>query len=352
MFKQLDRAKIIDKRHYKYICESIDKKIKEFPRKKQDLNELIEKILNDKSIIRDIDCRWPLNRRFLINEGYTSEQLTNERILSEKFYNALRKYIINHMTDDEKDIMNTYGVFGDLMSFYYDEEEKRESSFTKSLKNNSFILPTDYGNLPIKFDIPEKYGFDDDSIMVYDDEKNELIIFVADENKIRIEELIQLLRRQQRFIHEFQHYIDKILNNLVHESYNNNDLIEYLNSADEVKANIQMLIWTFARYIIKNYKKIIEKYDLQKPSDIYQLFQYFLNDNSRYNVIDEEDLRSFRKYEYYMTAKNKNLLYKNLYEYIKTDFNPKEKKESINQSAKNYIKKLLKLEESFYKMEK
>lgn len=350
MIEQPEKAKIIDKKYYRYICENVDKSMKEFPRERESNVFVINKIIEGRPLVF-LDWKHQLNRRFYIKEDYTTKQLNEERIIAEKIYDDFRKFIITRLTKDEQDILNTYGVFGDIASFHYNEDGKRESEFTKSLKNNRFILPTRFGDLPVEFAIPEKYGVDDNIIMGYEDEQNLLILFISNEKIIRVEELIQILRRKHRFIHELQHYIDKMLKNWVDEKYDISDYNAYINNPNEVKANIQMIIYTFAHYILKNYKKVTEMYDLQKDRSIWMLFNQFLEDKTYHNVIDEEDLDMINAYISYMNDDNKKLMYKHIYEYIKTDFNPKDKKESIINNTRAYIQKLLRLEESFYEME-
>ena len=195
-----------------------------------------------------------------------------------------------------------------MASFKYDIDEQRIVDLQYILKNNTLFVNTILGDLPFEFTTKEKYNASDDVLLAYEDELNRILIFVSNPSKIKLIDLINILRRSSRFIHELTHYIDKIEDHFDGKN-DYEDNIEYLNLNDEFKANMQSIIYDFARYIFKNIHYIKQSFDLRKKEDVLSLFNlHFLVDNKN-NVIDDEDLEMYRKQIYYLSDENKKIFY-------------------------------------------
>lgn len=290
--------------------------------------------------------KYPIKPYFDIKEEFTTNNLTEDRQNAIKIYKAFKNTILQNLMPEERDIYYLYNTHGDLASFKYDIDEQRIVDLQRMLKDNTLVISTVFGDLPFEFTTREKYNVSDDTLLAYEDELNRILIFVPDPNKIKLIDLMNILRRSSRFIHELTHYIDMIEDHYDGKNDYKNE-IEYLNLKDETKANLQAIIWSFARYIFKNIYFIKQNFDLRKKEDIYKVFtKYFLIDNKN-NVIDNEDLEMYRKQVYYLNDNNERWFYNELYKYILNDFDlDASVKESYSQE---YLLKLFRLEESFWK---
>lgn len=310
--------------------------IKTLPRKT--LEEVVDGLFHNKRIFPYLDWKWPINSFFELKENFLLESEFLDKLkISNSIYKNLRDFIINNISKEERDILNLYGTYGDMASFPYDVDEKRESIIPKE-----FTIDTILGKLDFKFGDHRQYNVSDDILLAYDDEKNYIILFVNDKDSIKTEDLINILRKHYRFIHELTHFIDKINENLEQFNYTND--IEYLNSPNEVRANIQMLIYCFGRYLFKNHNNILN-YNLKNERDIDFLFKKFLNDTSKNNVVDEDDLEMMRKEEYYMYPENKKKLYDSLHKYIIDEYGTDDDINYKESHTKENMIRLLRLEE-------
>lgn len=302
------------------------------------LSEAVDKKIAKKPLFPSLNMRWPLNRYFNNKENFLieSESLDNLRI-ADSIYRELRKFIINNVSEEERDIINFYKVYGDKASFTYDVDEKRNTSLPKI-----FTISTILGKLNFEISDVDNYGLDDDTLLAYDDEKDTVILFVVDKNRVTIEDIINILRKKYRFIHELTHYIFKMKGDSDKNKFTND--IECLNSPEEVKANIQMLIYSFGSYLFKN-SDLLQTYNLKSEKDIDFLFNKFLGDDSFKNIVDSEDLEMMRKEVYYMYPENREMLYDNLHRYITDEYGTSEDIDYKESSLKNNLIRLIRLEE-------
>lgn len=290
--------------------------------------------------------KYPYNPYFNIKEAFTLDNLTEDRKKASVIYKQFKDTILQNLTPEERDIYYLYNTHGDLAGFKYDIDEQRIVDLQHILKNNTLSVNTMFGDLPFEFTTKEQYNASNDTLLAYEDELNRVLIFVSNPSKIKLIDLINILRRSSRFIHELTHYIDKIEDRFDGKN-DYEDSIEYLNLNDEFKANMQSIIYDFARYIFKNIGYIKQNFDLRKKEDVLSLFNLrFLVDNKN-NVIDDEDLEMHRKRIYYLTDEKKNIFYNELCKYITNELDiDKPFEEAYNTE---YLLKLFRLEESFIK---
>ena len=302
------------------------------------LSEAVDKKIAKKPLFPSLNIKWPLNRYFNNKENFLieSESLDNLRI-ADSIYRELRKFIMNNVSEEERDIINFYKVYGDKASFTYDVDEKRNTSLPKV-----FTISTILGKLSFEISDVDNYGLDDDTLLAYDDEKDTVILFVVDKNRVIIEDIINILRKKYRFIHELTHYIFKMKGDSDKNKFVND--IEYLNSPEEVKANIQMLIYSFGSYLFKN-SDLLQTYNLKSEKEIDFLFNKFLRDDSIKNIVDSEDLEMMRKEVYYMYPENREMLYDNLHKYITDEYGTSKDIDYKESSLKNNLIRLIRLEE-------
>ena len=322
---------------YEYTTKNLSRKT---------LLEAVSNIFNNKPLVTNLDWKWPIYRYFYIKEDFDNTPSEEEIYEADSIYHSLRNYILKNVSKEERDIIALYTVYGDLASFKYDIDEQRLSDFNGSLYNCKADIKTKYGNLIFKFCGHDDYNVDSSVLAGYDNEEKAVIIFIENANNIKTIDLINVLRRRNRFIHELSHYIDDINKNLSYEEYDfktPEGSIKYLNDPSEFKANVHSLIYSFGGYLFKNQNEIMKKYDLQNNKDIDILLNVFLNDTSKNNVLDDEDLSIFRKCLAYWYPENKKKFYDFLH---KTISNTQKKINYTESERKNNILKLLKLEET------
>lgn len=328
------------------IKDVYDKLIKTTPRKS--IYEAAHWVLN-KNISKlgvGFPANCPYKKYFEIKENFTLDNLTEDRELAKQIYNVFKQTILKNMCEEERDLYHLCNVYGDLVNWKYDVDILRQTSIQNILINNELIINTKLGKLVFEFATREKYNIKKDTLLIFDDNTNNIIIFVNNPTFITTEEIVDILRHSGRFIHELTHYIDKVKDHWDAIKYDIQNDIAYLNNKNELKANLQMILYNFARYIFKNVEYVKQYYDLRKKQDISDLFETFLCDINR-NVVDDEDLEMYRKEISYLTNENKKLFYEELYKYILNDFDinkPVEESYTVD-----YLLKMLRLEENFWK---
>ena len=291
--------------------------------------------------------KYPYNSYFNIKEAFTLDNLTEDRKKASVIYKQFKDTILQNLTPEERDIYYLYNTHGDLASFKYDIDEQRIADLQHILRNNTLYVNTMFGDLSFEFTTKEQYNASNDTLLAYEDELNRVLIFVSNPSKIKLIDLINILRRSSRFIHELTHYIDKIEDHFDGKN-DYEDSVEYLNLNDEFKANMQSIIYDFARYIFKNIYYIRQNFDLRKKEDVLSLFNlHFLVDNKN-NVVDNEDLEMHRKQIYYLTDEKKNIFYNELCKYITNELDIDKPFEEAYSAE--YLLKLFRLEESFIKL--
>lgn len=304
------------------------------------LEEALDEIFEGKDL--NVCCYkgWPFSK-FYIKEDFNTLDLLKDRKEANEVYRKLNDYILKNVNQDERDLILSYKTYGFKASFPYDIDEKRQTS----LKNKEFILNTSFGPLSFEFSTRDKYKQNDGILLCYEDELNKVVIF-TEKPEVRVIDIINVLRKRNRFIHELTHYLDNIQNNWIKTKYNIKDDIEYLNSLNEFKANLQMILSEFGRYLFKNQIKYSLE-DLKSNKKIYEIFQFFLRDSSDENCVDDEELQLFRKLYGYLNSQNKAEFHKQLFDYISNHFNTDKDfdlSESYRRKAFTY---LLRLEENF-----
>lgn len=302
--------------------------------------------------IATIPYKYPIKKYLYLSEALDSMQLTKERKIARTIYRDMLNYIYEYLSQNEKDMIGIYKTYGSIASFPYDIDEHRLSSIYKILDDeNSFDIKTKFGKLKFKFCERKDYGVNKDTLMGYDDELKAFIIFIDDGKDITTKDIVELfLDDGNKHLHELQHYIDDVLNQKVNKSYDQTDNEAYLNDPDEFKANLQMIIGSFGRFLFKNSNVII--FDKLKEKEyINNLFNIFLgyDKNNKFTDIISDNTKSmFRKEIFYLNDENKNEFYKQLYTYTSDYYATNDDidfKEKVN--VKNEMTRLFRLEENF-----
>ena len=304
-----------------------------------------------KGIITNIPYKLPINEHIYLSEAFDPLTLTKERKIANIIYKDILNYIFSQLSQNEKDIIGMYKTYGEIASFPYDIDIHRLTSlYTIFDDNNSFTIDTEFGKLRIIFCERNKYGVNDNVLLGYDDELKALIIFIEDGKNITTEDIINLfIDRDYSYIHELQHYIDDIFENLSKEMYNAKDSITYLNDPSEFKANLQMIISMFGKFLFRN-GKILEFEKLHDKLYINQLFEKFLGikpDKYFHNVINNEAQELFRKLIFYLNDENKKEFYKQLYHYTCDYYATEEDIKFDENRKKQELIRLFRLEETF-----
>ena len=293
-----------------------------------------------------LDYNYPYKEFFYIAEDFDEKELTKDRKVANQIYLSLRKFILTNISKEEQEIFDLYKASGDRAMFAYDYDEQRKSTINSILNNQSFTLKTPYGTINIRFATREQYNASSVMLLGYEDVENAIVLFVKDPDNITTRELIDILRKRARFLHELQHYTDKILKHWIQTSYDQNNELEYINDVNELKAAIQEILYTFGAYLFKNQIRF-KNYDFSNMSDIYALFNTFLIDKTENNVIDDEDVDQYRIKVYNLNAENKKELGRQLTYYIQNVYDT-ENDIDFTEAKKQYFIDLLRLEEKFY----
>ena len=302
--------------------------------------------------IATIPYKYPIKKYLYLSEALDSMQLTKERKIARTIYRDMLNHIYEYLSQHERDMIGIYKTYGSIASFPYDIDEHRLSSIYKILDDeNSFDIKTKFGKLKFKFCERKDYDVNKDTLMGYDDELKAFIIFIDDGKDITTKDIVELfLDDGNKHLHELQHYIDDVLNQKVNKSYDQTDDEAYLNDPDEFKANLQMIIGSFGRFLFKNSNVII--FDKLKEKEyINNLFNIFLgyDKNNKFTDIISDNTKSmFRKEIFYLNDENKNEFYKQLYTYTSDYYATNDDidfKEKVN--VKNEMTRLFRLEENF-----
>lgn len=316
--------------------------IKNLPR--TPLLEVVKNIFDGKNLVENLDLNYPIYPFFYIKEDLDNTPSEKNMKEAHDIYIILRNSILNNISKEERDIISLYMTYGSYAHHVVDIDEKRPSKFMNFLNNNCITINTKYGKLIFEFTSRDQYNVGNETLCAFDTESKHILLFV---NNLEIctLDLINILRRRNRFIHELSHYIDDINENLSYKDYDNTEAgeIAYLNDPSEFKADSQTIVYSFGHYLFKN-QNMIKNYDLTNKKDIEKLFNIFLTDNSNNNVVDSQDLSNFRIRIEYWKQENKEKFYDFLY---KTIADTQNKIDYTEAEYKNNMLKLLTLEESF-----
>lgn len=299
-----------------------------------------------------IPAKYPVKQYLYLTEAFDPLQLTRERRIANDIYRDLLKDIYSKLSRNEKDMIGAYKTYGSVASLPYDIDEFRKTSLYSSLDNNhSFSIDTVFGKLIVKFSERNEYKMPEDVLLGYDDETKTLIIFVENIENITKLDIVKLfLDTDYNYLHELQHYVDDMTNGLVNKKYDILDSIAYLNDPDEFKANVQMIIGTFGRFILRNGKNLIFE-NLKDKNYINTWFDMFLGQvplpKGYYNVIDADIQAMFRKDIFYLTPENKEEFYNQLYKYTSDYYNTEEDIKFDENKKKQELTRLFRLEENF-----
>jgi len=327
-----------------YMKDIYEYAIKNLPR--TTLLEAVNNVFEGKPIITNLDWKYKPYRFFYIKEEFDNTPSEKDMKEAHAIYIMLRNFILNAITKEERDIIALYIVYGDLAEFKYNVDQERVSDFNKILENNKCTIKTKYGSLDFKFVNREIYNVSDETLAGYDTDEKCIVIFLDDFDNIKTVDLINILRKRDRFIHELSHYIDDINENLSKIKYGNSkdEQIKYINDPSEFKANSQEMVYCFGGYLFKNQNEITNKYNLMNKKDIKTLFDLFLYYYSQRNVLQADDLARFQTYIKYWKPENREKFYDFLYKTISDTQNKIDYTES---ERRNNMLKLLKLEETF-----
>lgn len=314
------------------------------------LDSIVDRLLTEGQLT-NLPYKFPIKVYLYLTETFDPLQLTKERKIANNIYRSILNYIYNYLPQNERDMIGMYKTYGLKASLPYDIDEHRLTSLYNILDdNNSFDINTEFGKLKIKFCERSVYNVDEDTLLGYDDELKAIIIFVDDGQNITTLDIVNLfLDTNHIYLHELQHYVDDITGNAVKQKYDIGDPIAYLNDPDEVKANIQMILGTFGRFLFKN-NKLIEFEKLKDKSYLTNLFNIFLGNslNSKFtNVINKDTQEMFRKEIFYLNDTNKNEFYKQMYSYISDYYNTEEDIKFDESKKKQELIRLFRLEENF-----
>ena len=317
--------------------------IKNLPR--TSLLEVVDNVFEGKALIENLDWKYPIYPFFYIKEDFDNTPSKNDMREAHAIYIILRNTILANVSKDEKDIISLYATYGSYAHHAVDIDEKRLSEFNKFLNNNCMTAKTKYGKLIFEFVDRNKYGVGDKTLCAFDTDTKHILLFLDDQSAMTTLDLINILRRRNRFIHELSHYIDDINENLSYEKYNDTEEgeIAYINDPSEFKADAQAIVYSFGGYLFKNQNKF-KKYNLMNENDIDELFNIFLTDNSYDNVVDSQDLSNFRIRIEYWYPENREKFYNFLH---KTILDTQDKVDYSESERRNNVLKLMTLEETF-----
>lgn len=315
------------------------------------LESIIEKVMNNEHIA-SLTYKFPIKPYIYLTEAFDSEQLTKERKIARNIYRSMLNEVFKNLSQNERDMIGMYKTYGSKASFLYDVDEHRLSSVYHLLDdNNSFIVDTDFGKLKFRFCERKEYNVDEDVLMGYDDELKAIVVFIEDGENITTKDVVDLfLDEGNKHLHELQHYIDDITGNMVHQTYDPSDLEAYLNTIDELKANIQMILGTFGKFLFKNSNKI-NLDNLKDKNYITKIFNIFIgkmpNLNRYQNVVNKDTQSMFRREIHNLTSENKKEFYDQLYKYT-SDYYGTDKDLNFDESRKKQeLIRLFRLEETF-----
>lgn len=306
--------------------------------------------LFEKGSFADVPWEWPIEPYVYLTESFDSLQLTQERKIAQEIFRTLWNEIYKLLPRKEQDMIGMYKTYGTLASFPYDIDGHRLTSLYRYLDNeNCFSIDTPYGPLTFEFAERSKYGVSKDFQLAYDDEKNRIIIFVKNGRNITTKQIIDIfVIKRDRFLHELQHFVDKMTNKLHNKEFDENDPISYLNTESEFKANLQRILGSFGRFLFKNYNEFkIE--DLRDKNKVDKLFGIFIGDipNPKFqNVVSSETQKTFRIDIYYLNPENKKEFYNQLYRYTSDYYNTNIDMD-LNENRKKELIRLFRLEENF-----
>ena len=302
--------------------------------------------------IADILYKYPLQEYFELEEKLDSEQLTNKRKEAFNIFKTFKNYILQNLSQNERDMINIYKTFSTSAQFNYDIDEFKTSSIMNILDNACITIDTIYGSLIFEFVTRNDKEIPEDYILGFDDETKKIIIFVNDNQNIKRLEILNLFSNSWQYIHELTHYIDDINDSL--NKYNQNiSQEEYLNDPSEFKANLQMILGSFGRFLFKN-NKLIDFTKLKDYDYIDYLFDIFLEkkiDINFKNTENKSTLKQFRICIFYLNKENKEEFYNQLHTYISEYYNTEKDTDFTEATIQKFIK-LFRLEESFYKENK
>lgn len=286
------------------------------------IEDVLEKVNNKYKLSCVIPYNYPIKESFCLDEELNDLELHEYRKYADSIFKSFYNYVLNNVSQNERDMIGIYDVYTNKASFAYDIDEHRKTSLYKVMdEENKIYVDTILGKIPFEFASREKYNQSEDTIFGYEDELQIVVIFVNDPNNISRKELIDILANRSGFDHELEHHIDKIKNTWSTDTYDMKDNIAYLNNPNEFKANLQMILTSFGRYLFKNYNKI-DLNNLKTKEKVNKLFDMFLCDEVR-NVVSPKTLRLFRVAIEYLNKENKEEFYKQLYKYT-ADYYAKE----------------------------
>ena len=314
------------------------------------LAEAVKSVFTQGLFVYEQYTDWPCKKLFYIKEDFDNTPSKQEIRESHDIFVCFRKALINMLPKKETDIIALYTTYGDLTEFSYFEDVKKDSELNNLLINDCFYISTKYGTLAFEF---HKTSDNNRILAGYDTDTKHIILFVRDfpnfvSENITIDNLIYVLRRRDRFIHELAHYIDDINKNLSYKAYGTTreEEIKYLNDPSEFKAEAHRMIYSFGGYLFKNQYNL-KDYDLNNDNDIVKLFDYFLVDtNKDHMVVYEKDLSRFRINIAHWYPENKEKFYNALCKAIK---DTQIKIDYTESERRTNMIKLLTLEETLLK---
>lgn len=322
--------------------------IKNLPR--TPLLEVLNNVFKGKNLVENLNWKYPIYPFFYIIEDLDNTPSKKDMREAHNIYVMLKNTILKNISEEENEIISLYKTYGSYAHHVVDIDEKRLSTFMNVLKNNCININTKYGNLIFEFTDRDKYKVGENTLCAFDTDTKHILLFLSDPLKITTLDLINILRKRNRFIHELSHYIDDINKNLSYQEYNDTEEgeIAYVNDPSEFKADAQTIVYSFGNYLFKNQNRI-KNYDLTNKKDLEKLFNIFLTDESNNNVVDSKDLSGFRIRIEYWNQENKHKFYDFLYNTI---LDTQTKIDYTEAEHKNNMLKLLKLEETLLKKEK
>lgn len=313
------------------------------------LTDVIDNLLKT-GHISTIPHKLPIKNNIPLLETFDSLELIKDRKISQEIFRSLYNTIYTNLSQNERDMIGMYKTYGFNASFPYDIDEHRLTSIYNILDDdNSFIIKTRFGDLTFKFAERDEYNTNIDTLLGYEDQENKILIFVDDGKNITTLDIINILTNDN-YLHEFQHFIDNISNKFINNEYDKEDLIAYLNSPNEFKGNLQMILGSFGRFLFKNVNKInlLQLKDKNEVKKLLSVFLGYRQDKKFDNVINSNTQEMFRKEIFYLNEENKNEFYKQLYKYTSDYYNTNDDidfTESIN--LKKEMIRLFRLEENF-----
>lgn len=310
------------------------------------LESVLDRLLENRNRIAMIVCnRYPVREYLYLAEGFNSSQLAKERKISRAIYREFLNALYKNISREERDSIGMFKAYGSLAEFPYVDDLYRPSSLQI---DKPIEVKTKFGNLYFKFAERNNYGVNENTLLGYDDEEKAFVIFLNYKDYLTVKDIIDLfLDIGYKHLHELQHYIDDKRNVLIKREFS--DELDYLNDQSEFKADLQMIIGSFGRFLFKN-NDLINIVQLKDDNYVLELFNIFVGNisNHKYrNVINKEAQEMFNRFIENWDLENQKEFFRQVYKYTSHYYNTKKDIKFDEAYRRKELIRLFRLEENF-----